>query len=170
MSYILAFDQGTTSSRAIVFDKNSRIVSTGQKEFTQIFPKSGWVEHNPLEIWETQISTAKEALQKADLTAKDIAAIGITNQRETTVVWNKETGEPVYNAIVWQDQHEPAALCDQVSRRSHAEFNSVKKTGLETDAYFSASKAKLDFRKHVEDAQENRLKTANCFSGQLTPG
>ncbi len=137
MSYILALDQGTTSSRTIIFDKESRVVSTGQKEYTQIFPRPGWVEHDPLEIWETQVETALEALQKAGLTARDIAAVGITNQRETTVVWNKKTGEPVYNAIVWQDRR-TSAFCDEI-RKDHAEIVR-EKTGLETDAYFSASK------------------------------
>jgi glycerol kinase len=137
MSYILALDQGTTSSRAIIFDKDSRIISTGQTEYTQIFPRAGWVEHNPIEIWETQISTATDALQKANLTAKDIAAIGITNQRETTVVWSKETGEPIYNAVVWQDRR-TSAYCDEI-RKNHADLIR-QKTGLETDAYFSASK------------------------------
>ena len=137
MSYILALDQGTTSSRAIIFGKDGRIISVGQKEFTQIFPRVGWVEHNPLEIWETQISMAIEALQKANLTAKDIAAIGITNQRETTVVWNRKTGEPVYNVIVWQDRR-TSAFCDEI-RAKYAELIR-EKTGLETDAYFSASK------------------------------
>ena len=134
---ILALDQGTTSSRAIIFDKNSQTVSVGQTEYTQIFPRAGWVEHNPLEIWETQVSTAIEALQKANLTAKDIAAIGITNQRETTVVWNRETGEPVYNAIVWQDRR-TSAFCDKI-RKNYGKLIR-QKTGLETDAYFSASK------------------------------
>jgi glycerol kinase len=150
MSYILALDQGTTSSRAIIFDKNSQIISTGQKEYAQIFPRSGWVEHNPLEIWETQTSTAIEALQKADLTAKDIAAIGITNQRETTVVWNRETGETVYNAIVWQDRR-TSALCDEI-RKNHAELI-CDKTGLEVDAYFSASKLNW-ILENVEDARK----------------
>jgi glycerol kinase len=137
MPYILALDQGTTSSRAIIFDKNSRIVSVGQKEYTQIFPRAGWVEHNPSEIWETQIQTAVEALQKADLDAVEIAALGITNQRETTVVWNKKTGEPVYHAIVWQDRR-TSAFCDRIRAR-HADLIR-EKTGLEVDAYFSASK------------------------------
>lgn len=137
MSYILALDQGTTSSRSIIFDKDSRIISVAQKEFTQIFPRVGWVEHNPFEIWETQSQTAIEALQKAKLTAKDITAIGITNQRETTVVWNRKTGEPIYNAIVWQDRR-TSAYCDDV-RTKHAELIRAK-TGLEVDAYFSASK------------------------------
>ena len=107
MSYILALDQGTTSSRAIVFDKESQIISVAQKEFTQIFPHSGWVEHNLHEIWETQRDTAITALQNANLTAEDVSAIGITNQRETTVIWNRKTGEPVCNAIVWQDLSPP---------------------------------------------------------------
>ncbi|HEX8734506.1 MAG TPA: glycerol kinase GlpK [Pyrinomonadaceae bacterium] len=137
MKYILALDQGTTSSRAIVFDKESRIVSLAQSEYTQIFPKSGWVEHNPQEIWETQSQTAIEALEKADLTAGDIAAIGITNQRETTVCWNRKTGEPVYNAIVWQDRR-TSVFCDEI-RAKYADLIR-RKTGLEVDAYFSASK------------------------------
>ena len=137
MPYILALDQGTTSSRAIVFDKDSRIISVSQKEYTQIFPRSGWVEHDPREIWETQSQSAIEALQKADLTAKDIAGIGITNQRETTVVWNKISGEPVYNAIVWQDRR-TSAFCDEM-RKNYGQLIR-RKTGLETDAYFSASK------------------------------
>jgi glycerol kinase len=137
MPYILALDQGTTSSRAIIFDKDSQIIAAGQKEYTQIFPRAGWVEHDPFEIWETQIQTAVEALQKAGLSAADIAAVGITNQRETTVVWNKKTGQPVYNAIVWQDRR-TSAFCD-VIRKNHA--GSIReKTGLEVDAYFSASK------------------------------
>ena len=123
MNYILAIDQGTTSSRTIIFDKDSQIVSFGQKEFTQIFPKSGWVEHNPFEIWETQVSTAIEALQKANLRAQDIAAIGITNQRETTVIWNKKTGEPIYNAIVWQDRR-TSAFCDEI-RENYGDRKSV---------------------------------------------
>lgn len=137
MKYILALDQGTTSSRTIIFDKDSRIISIGQKEFTQIFPQSGWVEHNPLEIWEIQISTAIEALQKANLKAEDIAAVGITNQRETCVVWNRKTGAPIYNAIVWQDRR-TSVFCDEI-RKNYADLIR-KKTGLEVDAYFSASK------------------------------
>lgn len=137
MKYILALDQGTTSSRAIIFDKDSKIISVGQKEFTQIYPQAGWVEHNPIKIWETQIETAIEALQKANLTAEDIVAVGITNQRETTVVWNRKTGEPVYNAIVWQDRR-TSVFCDKI-RAEHAGLIR-KKTGLEVNAYFSASK------------------------------
>jgi glycerol kinase len=137
MSYILALDQGTTSSRAIVFDRLSQIISIAQKEFTQIFPQSGWVEHNPQEIWESQVQTAIEALQKVNLAAQDIVAVGITNQRETTIVWNKKTGEPVCNAIVWQDRR-TSAFCDEI-KKAHAHLIR-EKTGLEVDAYFSASK------------------------------
>lgn len=99
--YILALDQGTTSSRAILFDKDGSICGTSQKEFTQIFPKPGWVEHDPMEIWSSQLEVAQDVLKKNKVAAKDVAAIGITNQRETTVVWNRKTGKPIYNAIVW---------------------------------------------------------------------
>jgi glycerol kinase len=137
MKYILALDQGTTSSRAIVFDQESRIVSIAQKEYEQIYPQNGWVEHDPLEIWATQRDTAIEALRKANLTNRDVAAVGITNQRETTVVWNRKTGEPLGNAIVWQDRR-TSAFCDRI-RAEHGDLIR-RKTGLETDAYFSASK------------------------------
>ncbi len=116
MSYILALDQGTTSSRAIVFDHDGRIVAVAQREFPQIFPQPGWVEHDPEEIWATQIAVAVEALGRAQLRPRDIAAIGITNQRETTVVWDRETGEPIHNAIVWQDRR-TAEFCDQLEAR-----------------------------------------------------
>jgi glycerol kinase len=135
--YILALDQGTTSSRAIVFDKDSRVISLAQKEYTQIYPRSGWVEHDAPEIWETQSQTAVEALEKANLTARNIAAVGITNQRETTVCWNRRTGEPVCNAIVWQDRR-TSGFCDRI--RAGYENLIRRKTGLEVDAYFSASK------------------------------
>ena len=108
--YILALDQGTTSSRAIIFNKQGTIVSLAQKEFTQIFPQGGWVEHDANEIWSTQFGVAAEAITKAGLSVENIAAIGITNQRETTVVWNRQTGTPVYNAIVWQDKRTAAIL------------------------------------------------------------
>lgn len=137
MSYILTFDQGTTSSRTIIFNRECEIISIGQKEFTQIFPHSGWVEHNPIEIWESQKETAIETLRKAKLKAEDIAAVGITNQRETTIIWNRETGEPVYNAIVWQDRR-TANYCDEI-KKQYADLIR-QKTGLEIDAYFSASK------------------------------
>ncbi|HEX8636790.1 MAG TPA: glycerol kinase GlpK [Pyrinomonadaceae bacterium] len=137
MKYILALDQGTTSSRAIVFDKEIRVVSIAQKEYKQIYPQSGWVEHDPLKIWATQRETAIEALKKSKLTNRDIAAVGIANQRETIVVWNRKTGEPLGNAIVWQDRR-TSAFCDRI-RAEHGDLIR-RKTGLETDAYFSASK------------------------------
>ena len=114
--YILAFDQGTTSSRAIIFDEKGSIISTAQKEFTQIFPQPGWVEHDANEIWSTQLGVAAEAITKAGLSPENIAAIGITNQRETTVVWERATGKPIYNAIVWQDRR-TAAFCDELSAK-----------------------------------------------------
>src|SRR6187455_3634606 len=138
MPYILALDQGTTSSRAIVFDQNANIVATGQREFQQIFPRPGWVEHDPNEIWVTQIAVATEALGRAHLRPRDIAAIGITNQRETTVVWDRETGAPVYNAIVWQDRR-TADYCDRLKQDGHEDFIR-ERTGLVIDAYFSGSK------------------------------
>ncbi|MGI9174174.1 MAG: glycerol kinase GlpK, partial [Rhodothermales bacterium] len=134
----LALDQGTTSSRAIVFDHGGKIVSTAQKEFEQIFPKPGWVEHDPKEIWTTQISVAAEAVTRAGLKAKDVKAIGITNQRETAIVWDRETGEPVFNAIVWQDRR-TAGLCDRLKADGH-EATFREKTGLVVDSYFSGTK------------------------------
>jgi len=138
MPYILALDQGTTSSRAIIFDHEASIVAVGQREFPQIFPRPGWVEHDPGEIWATQIAVATEALGRAHLRPRDIAGIGITNQRETTVVWDRETGVPVYNAIVWQDRR-TADACDRLKRDGHEEFVR-ERTGLVIDAYFSGSK------------------------------
>ena len=138
--YILALDQGTTSSRAIVFDHQGGIVSVAQKEFTQHFPQPGWVEHDPTEIWSTQAGVATEALAKKGLKAKNVAAIGITNQRETVVVWDKATGKPVYNAIVWQDKR-TAAYCDELKAAGHADLMRAK-TGLVIDSYFSGTKLK----------------------------
>ena len=138
MPHIIALDQGTTSSRAIVFDHDASIVAVGQREFPQIFPRPGWVEHDPGEIWATQISVVTEALGRAHLRPRDIAAIGITNQRETTVVWDRATGEPVYNAIVWQDRR-TADFCDRLKRDGHEDFIR-ERTGLVIDAYFSGSK------------------------------
>lgn len=137
-NYILALDQGTTSSRTIVFDKQGEIVSVAQKEFTQIFPQPGWVEHNPKEIWSSQASTIAEAVTNIGIDAKDIAAIGITNQRETTVVWDAETGEPVYNAIVWQDGR-TAEYCDGLVAQGLTD-NIREKTGLILNPYFSGTK------------------------------
>ena len=138
MRYILAFDQGTSSSRSIVFDANGHTVAAAQREFRQIFPQPGWVEHDPEEIWQTQLATAQEALAKAGITAAQVSAIGITNQRETTVVWNRRTGQPIHNAIVWQDRRgEP--LCAQLREHGHAE-QIRRSTGLVVDSYFSATK------------------------------
>lgn len=138
--FIMSLDQGTTSSRCIIFDKLGKIISMAQKEFTQIYPKDGWVEHNPIEIWATQFSVAAEALFKANIEAKDISAIGITNQRETTVVWDKRTGLPVYNAIVWQCRR-TAEFCDELREKGYNDMIK-EKTGLMLDAYFSATKVK----------------------------
>jgi glycerol kinase len=138
MPYILALDQGTTSSRAIVFDQDGAIRAVAQKEFTQIFPSAGWVEHDPQEIWASQIGVAVEALGRAQARPKDVAAIGITNQRETTVVWDRETGDPVCNAIVWQDRR-TADYCERLKAQGAGETIQAK-TGLLIDAYFSASK------------------------------
>ncbi|WP_293298879.1 glycerol kinase GlpK [Allomuricauda sp.] len=138
--YILALDQGTTSSRAVVFDKKGTIVSMAQKEFTQIFPRPGWVEHDPSEIWSTQAGVAAEAVSKKGLKSTQLAAIGITNQRETVVVWDKNTGEPVYNAIVWQDKR-TADYCDELKKEGKSDIIR-KKTGLVIDSYFSGTKVK----------------------------
>jgi len=136
--YILAFDQGTTSSRAILFDHEGQMHATAQKEFQQIFPKPGWVEHDPLEIWNTQMGVATEAISMKGLSVSEVAAIGITNQRETTVVWNKTTGQPIYNAIVWQDRR-TADFCDSLKKQGHAKMVQ-EKTGLVIDSYFSGTK------------------------------
>lgn len=138
--YILALDQGTTSSRAIIFGHSGNIVAISQKPFEQIFPKPGWVEHDPNEIWHSQKSVAAEAIAKVGLTGLDIAAIGITNQRETTVVWDRETGLPIYNAIVWQDRR-TAKFCDELKSQGLTQLIQ-EKTGLVLDAYFSATKIK----------------------------
>lgn len=138
--FILALDQGTTSSRALLFDHNGNIRSVAQKEFSQIFPKSGWVEHNPREIWSSQVAVAAEAMSKISINGSHLQSIGITNQRETTIVWNKKTGEPVYNAIVWQDRR-TSGFCDELKERGLAE-TVRKKTGLVIDAYFSGTKLK----------------------------
>ncbi len=160
MNYILALDQGTSSTRSIVFDEAGNIVALAQKELAQIYPEPGWVEHNPMEIWASQLATAREAIAEAGLKASDIHAIGITNQRETTVVWNRKTGQPIYNAIVWQDRRaEPtcAAL-----RESGMDRLILEKTGLRVDAYFSGTKLKwiLD---HVPDARQHARKGELAF-------
>ncbi len=157
MKYIMAFDAGTTSSRCILFNKAGEICSIAQREFRQIYPKSGWVEHNANEIWATQYGVAAEAMQKIGASAKDIAAIGITDQRETTIVWDKKTGEPVYNAIVWQCRR-TSEYCDYLKSKG-LEQSFRQKTGLIIDAYFSATKLKwiLDnvegARKRAQDGE-----------------
>ncbi|WP_346237574.1 glycerol kinase GlpK [Niabella insulamsoli] len=158
--YILSFDAGTTSSRAIVFDKKGNIIAVAQKEFQQIFPQPGWVEHDANEIWSTQIGVAAEAIIKAGITAADIAAIGITNQRETTVVWDRKTSQPVYNAIVWQDRR-TSDYCDELKADGTSAVIK-EKTGLVTDAYFSGTKLKwiLD---NVEGARKKAEAGELCF-------
>lgn len=153
--YVLALDQGTTSSRAILFDRGGNIVSVTNREFTQIYPKPGWVEHDPMEIWGSQIGVAQETIRKAGVEPSDIAAIGITNQRETTIVWDKNTGKPVYNAIVWQCRR-TASICDAL-KASGFDKKITEKTGLIVDAYFSGTKIKwiLD---NVEGAREKAEK------------
>ena len=159
--YIMALDAGTTSNRCILFDKNGTIVSMAQKEFTQIFPRPGWVEHDANEIWSTQLGVAVEAMSKINVTAEDIAAIGITNQRETTIIWDKQTGQPICNAIVWQCRR-TAEYCEKLlgQTMTDAEGNVLpikdliqQKTGLIVDPYFSATKVKwvLD---HVPQARK----------------
>jgi glycerol kinase len=158
--YILALDQGTTSSRAIIFDKKGAIITTAQKEFKQYFPQPGWVEHDANEIWSTQFGVAAEAITRAGLSPENIAAIGITNQRETTVVWERATGKPIYNAIVWQDRR-TASFCDELKEKGLDKII-LEKTGLIADAYFSATKVKwiLD---NVEGARESANRGELCF-------
>ena len=157
---IMALDAGTTSNRCILFNSKGQILAMAQREFTQIFPKPGWVEHDPLEIWSTMLGTAVEAMSKLGAKAEDIAAIGITNQRETAIVWDKETGEPVYNAIVWQCRR-TAEFCDELKARGLTE-PIRKKTGLVVDAYFSATKIRwiLD---HVPGARQKAQKGELLF-------
>jgi len=150
--YVIALDQGTTSSRTIIFDKEQNIVGVAQKEFTQIYPKQGWVEHNPTEIWSSQYGVLNEAMAQAGIRADEVAAIGITNQRETTVVWDKNTGVPVYNAIVWQCRR-TSNICDELRAKEGMADYVRENTGLQIDAYFSGTKIKwiLD---NVEGARE----------------
>ena len=150
--YVVALDQGTTSSRCIIFDRDQRIVGVAQREFTQIYPKPGWVEHDPMEIWSSQYSVLTEALAQTGIAPEDIAAIGITNQRETTIVWDKQTGRPIYNAIVWQCRR-TAGLCEELKKDQAFTGYIQTHTGLLIDAYFSATKIKwiLD---QVEGARE----------------
>ena len=159
--YILAIDAGTTSSRAILFDKNAKPIEIAQYEFNQFFPKEGWVEHDPLEIWNTQLKAIREVIQKSKIDPKNINSIGITNQRETTVIWNKDNGQPVYNAIVWQDRR-TASFCDKLKEENQSELIQ-NKTGLVIDAYFSGTKIKW-----ILDSNSEIRKQAN--EGQLIFG
>ena len=137
---VLAIDQGTTSSRTLIFDQQGDIIAQAQQDFEQLFPHEGWVEHDPMTIWESQLKTIKHAMSKWGGTAAEVVGIGITNQRETTVVWERETGKPVYNAIVWQDRR-TADYCNRLRKAGHADIIQ-QKTGLILDAYFSATKLK----------------------------
>jgi glycerol kinase len=164
--YILALDQGTTSSRAILFDQSGHVVAIAQREFAQIYPQPGWVEHDPETIWQTQHQVVEQVLTSRNLTAKDIAGIGITNQRETTIIWDRESGKPIHNAIVWQDRR-TAGLCDQLKAEG---FDKAirEKTGLVTDAYFSGTKVAW-ILEHVPGAREKAesgklaFGTVDCF-------
>lgn len=159
-SYIMALDQGTTSSRAILFNQQGQIIQIAQKEFTQYFPQPGWVEHDAMEIWQSQIEVAREVVARANIFPEQIAAIGITNQRETTVVWDRKSGRPIYRAIVWQDRR-TAGFCDELKDRGLENYVR-EKTGLVIDAYFSGTKAKwiLD---HVEGARQKAMSGDLCF-------
>ena len=136
--YILAIDQGTTSSRAIIFDKNLNVISSDQKEFNQHFPSSGWVEHDPEDIWQTTLETCHNAITRALISSSDLLSIGITNQRETIILWDRETGTPIYRAIVWQDRR-TANICQKL-KKQNLEIEVKEKTGLLLDPYFSATK------------------------------
>ena len=160
MSFILALDQGTTSSRAIVFDHDGAVRGIAQREFQQIFPQAGWVEHDPRQIWSSQLDVARAALAKAGIKAGDVAGIGVTNQRETTVIWDRRTGEPIHNAIVWQDRR-TARLCDDLKRAGHGEWI-ARKTGLVVDAYFSGSKIRW-LLEHVPGACERAQRGELAF-------
>jgi len=173
-TYLLALDQGTSSSRSIVFDTQGRIVASAQLELPQIYPQPGWVEHDPREIWRTQLSTAKEALAKAGLKAADIRSVGITNQRETTIVWNRKTGAPIHHGIVWQDRRaEPT--CVQLREAGHSDVI-LRKTGLRIDAYFSGTKLKwlldnVPGARAAAQAGELAFGTVDCWLiWQLTGG
>ena len=158
--YILALDQGTSSSRAILFDKEGKIKGSTQKEFTQIFPQAGWVEHNPQEIWESQLQVAQSVIKNNNVSPEQIVSIGITNQRETTVVWDRNTGEPIFNAIVWQDRR-TASICDQM-KKDKLEAYVRKNTGLVVDAYFSGTKIKW-ILENIPGAKEKAKNGELCF-------
>jgi len=158
--YLVAFDQGTTSTRTIIFDKEGEIKAIAQKELTQHYPESGWVEHNPMDIYNDQLETFKEAIAKSEVNPSEIAAVGITNQRETTVVWDKKTGEPIHNAIVWLDKR-TTGICEELKDKGLSEY--IKEhTGLVIDSYFSGTKLKwiLD---NVSGARERAIAGELCF-------
>jgi glycerol kinase len=161
MAYLLALDQGTTSSRAIVFRDDAAIVGLAQREFTQLYPQPGWVEHDPREIWATQVAVAIQALGEAGLAPSQIAALGVANQRETTIVWDRRTGEPVYNAIVWQDRR-TADFCAQL-KAAGVEAEVHRRTGLLLDPYFSGTKLRWILDGRAPNA-------ANWLSARSTPG
>ena len=166
MSYILAIDQGTTSSRAIIFDADMHVKATAQEEFAQHFPQSGWVEHDPSDIWASVASTCRGAIEKAGITASDVAAIGITNQRETTLIWDKKTGEPIHNAIVWQDRR-TAPFCEEL-RKEGFEREITYRTGLLADPYFSGTKVhhilgKVEGARARAEAGELLFGTVDCY-------
>jgi glycerol kinase len=163
MTHILAIDQGTTSSRALIFDRNMRIVASAQEEFHQHFPSSGWVEHDPSDLWSTTAGTCRAAIEKAGLGPDDIAALGITNQRETTLIWDKKTGQPIYNAIVWQDRR-TSEFCRELREAGHGDMITAR-TGLLVDPYFSATKLKWILDK-VEGARE-RAKRGELLFGTV---
>ena len=162
--YIMSLDSGTTSNRCILFNAAGEVCSVAQKEFTQIFPQPGWVEHDADEIYSTQLEVAKQALANIGATAADIAAIGITNQRETTIVWNKYTGRPVYNAIVWQCRR-TAPYCDELTEKGYVE-TIRNKTGLVIDPYFSGTK----IRWILENVPGSRRRRVSCSSALWKPG
>ena len=164
--YILSIDQGTTSSRAIIFNEKSEILSVAQQEFTQFFPEDGWVEHDPEEIWQSTLGVSRECIEKLGVQASEIAAIGITNQRETTIIWDKLTGQPIYNAIVWQDRR-TAEFCTELEERGLGQVV-TKKTGLLLDAYFSATKVRwlldnVDGARARAERGELLFGTVDCF-------
>ena len=164
--YILSIDQGTTSSRAIIFNEKSEILSVAQQEFTQFFPEDGWVEHDPEEIWQSTLDVSRECIEKLGVQASEIAAIGITNQRETTIIWDKLTGQPIYNAIVWQDRR-TADFCTELEERGLGQVV-TKKTGLLLDAYFSATKVRwlldnVDGARARAERGELLFGTVDCF-------
>ena len=165
--YVMALDAGTTSNRAIIFDRNSKIVGVSQKEFTQYFPKPGWVEHDAEEIWSTMVTVMKEALEQSGLVASDIAGIGITNQRETAVVWDKKTGRPIYNAIVWQSR-QTAPIAEDLKAKGLVD-EVRDKTGLTIDAYFSGTKKSNGFST-MSRARRSVPRRVSCCSARLIRG